>query len=241
MAEEGIFDTEFDSFAHEYEALHSANITASGYPPSYFAEYKIKEIARHLAAIDRADKEIHFLNFGCGIGNSEAYIRRYLPRSVIYSIDVSPKSIDYARERHKELPDVSFSVTDGKSIPFSRSFDVIFVANVFHHTPREHHLRTVKMLYAALALRGWLYVFEHNPLNPLTVRAFNTCPFDKGAVLLPPWYACKIFDQAGFKKRSLRFTLFIPKPLAVLAPLEKYLGKVPLGAQYYIAASREAS
>ena len=103
---------EFDSFTHEYEALHAVNVTASGYSPAYFAEYKIKEIARHLTRIGLADKEIHLLNYGCGIGNSEAYIRKHLPNARIYSIDVSSKSVEYARERHKDMPGVAFSVLD---------------------------------------------------------------------------------------------------------------------------------
>jgi SAM-dependent methyltransferase len=238
MAIETAFDAEFDSFAHEYESLHSANVTASGYPPSYFAEYKIKEIARHLRQLGRLDKEVRFLNFGCGIGNSEAFIRKHIPRSIIYSTDVSSKSVEYARERHKDMTDVNYAVTDGRSLPFNRSFDVIFVANVLHHTPRAGHVRMLQMLRKALTSEGWLFVFEHNPLNPLTLHAFNTCPFDKGAVLLPPWYGRKIFREAGFQRRRLRFTLFFPKLLAFLAPSEKYLNKVPFGAQYYIAAKR---
>ena len=228
--------TEFDSFAHEYEALHAVNVTASGYSPAYFAEYKIKEVARHLTRLGLAGQEIHFLNYGCGIGNSESYLRKHLPNAFIYSVDVSSKSIEYARERHKDMPRVAFSVTDGRSIPFDRRFDVVFIANVLHHTPRDQQVRLLQMLRDALAPRGLLYVFEHNPLNPLTVHAFNTCPFDKGAVLLPPWYAARILDRAGFARRKLGFSLFFPKVLSALVPIEKYLAKVPLGAQYYVVA-----
>ena len=236
MDAESTSPSEFDSFAHEYEALHAANVTASGYSPAYFAEYKIKEIARHLARLAPSGEEIHFLNYGCGVGNSEPYIRKHLPKAFIYSVDVSSKSVEFARQRHNDMPRVAFSVTDGKSIPFNRRFDVVFIANVLHHTPRDRQVRVLKMLRAALAPNGLLYVFEHNPLNPFTVRAFNTCPFDKGAVLLPPWYAARILDRAGFTRRTLRFALFFPKVLSALVPIEKYLAKVPLGAQYYVVA-----
>lgn len=236
MDAETTLPAEFDSFAHEYEALHAASITASGYSPAYFAEYKIKEVARHLTRLGLADKEIRFLNYGCGIGNSETYIRKHLPNAFIYSVDVSSKSVEYARERHEDMPKATFSVTDGRTIPFDLRFDVVFIANVLHHTPRDQQVRVLKMLRGALAPNGFLYVFEHNPLNPLTVRAFNSCPFDKGAVLLPPWYAARILDRAGFANRTLRFALFFPKVLSALVPFEKYMGKVPLGAQYYLVA-----
>jgi len=228
---------DFDSFAEEYELLHSQNIKASGYSTAYFAEYKIKEVARHLAHIGLAGKEINFLNYGCGIGNSEEYIRQHLPQATLYSVDVSPRSIEYARERHPDLEKMHFGILNGAGIPFDISFDAIFVANVFHHIPREQHLPVLRTLKQALKPSGHLFLFEHNPLNPLTVKAVRDCAFDKGVVLLSPSYTRSILRQAGFDKQALNFTLFFPKPLSALVPMEKYLKRIPLGAQYYVVAS----
>jgi SAM-dependent methyltransferase len=238
MSGDDCFAPEFDSFAHDYAALHNENVKAFGYPTSYFAEYKIKEVASHLATIGLAEERIKLLNFGCGIGNSEDYIRKYLVESVIYSVDISPKSIEYTRERHKNLENIYFGVFGGRAIPFNLSFDVIFIANVLHHVPRAQHLRILRMLNQALSPSGHLFIFEHNPLNPVTVRAVKACPFDKGVKLLSPVYVRKVLSQAQFNRRTLRFTLFFPKALEFLTPAEKYLRKVPLGAQYYFIAGK---
>lgn len=229
---------EFDSYAHDYEALHGESVRASGFPPSYFDEYKIKEVARQLERAGRRDRAIKFLNFGCGIGKSERYVREQLPAADIYGVDVSAKSIEAARERNRDLGGVSFAVFDGGSIPFDVAFDVVFVANVFHHIPRSDHAGVLRALRDALKPGGLLFLFEHNPLNPLTRKTVRDCPFDEDAVLLEPWYARRILREAGFAHATINFTLFFPAPLVRLAPLEKYLRKLPLGAQYYFAARR---
>ena len=115
---------------------------------------------------------------------------------------------------------------------------MILVANVLHHVPRAEHVAMLRVLRAALTPAGQLFLFEHNPWNPVTVRAVETCAFDQDAVLLSPTYAGKILAAAGFSRRRLRFTLFFPKALSRLAPLEKFLRKCPLGAQYYFIADR---
>lgn len=236
-----VFTTDFDCMADTYEALHRQNTKSSGYSTSYFAEYKVKEVAGHLKEIGWAGRGIRVLNFGCGIGNSEAYIRKYLPTSLIYSVDVSRKSVEYARHKNKDLQDVYFSVFDGRVIPFDVAFDVIFVANVIHHVPREQHAEVLSLLNHSLRPSGLLFLFEHNPLNPLTVKAVRECPLDKGILLLSPSYTRRLLSQVGFCETSLRFTLFFPGFLSTLTPMERYLRKCPLGAQYYfIAKKRDA-
>ncbi len=229
-------EPEFDAVADEYEALHSENVRASGYSTAYFAEYKVREVADYLAGRGRAGQELAVLNFGCGIGNTEGFLRRHLPAAVIYGVDVSPRSIAHAQSRHRDLAGVHFSVYDGETLPWNFAFDVIFVANVLHHVPRPEHVAMLRMLRGSLRPGGTLFLFEHNPWNPVTVRAVKTCAFDRGAVLLSPRYARRILAQAGFRWCGLRFTLFFPKLLAALHPLEKFLRKVPLGAQYYLIA-----
>lgn len=229
--------SEFDSFAHDYEYLHSENIKISGFPPSYFDEYKIREMADYFVRIKKKHEGIRILNFGCGIGKSEKYIRRYFPGSIIYSTDVSEKSLELAKKKNKEMKDLFYGFYDGDKLPFDVSFDVIFIANVFHHIPRPLHIKTLCSLKKIMASEGLIFLFEHNPLNPLTVKTVNACPFDDDAVLLSPLYTNRIIASSGLKCKSVRFILFFPKFMLALIPMEKYLQKIPLGAQYYCIAS----
>lgn len=232
--------TVFDKYAKNYDEGHAKAVAMSGFEPSYFHEYKIKEIRSYLNANGLADKKLTLLNFGCGTGSSEKHIRRYLPNVAIYGVDVSEESVKVARETNSEFDNMTFAPFDGIHIPFDIKFDIIFVANVFHHIRRDKHAEVLKNLHDKLTDSGLLFIFELNPINPLTmlVALRNDYRFDKDARLLCPTYARKILSAVGFKKREIRFTVFFPQFLSFLIPLEKYLYKLPLGAHYYYIAKK---
>ena len=83
---------------------------------------------------------------------------------------------------------------------------------------------------------GHLFVFENNPLNPVTVREMRRSPIDRGTKVLFPWYLRRLErDVAGLlRARGPRFYVFLPKQLKALRWAEKHLRHVPFGAQYYV-------
>jgi SAM-dependent methyltransferase len=227
--------TLFDQYAQNYNEGHAKAVKSTGFQPSYFHEYKIREVAAQLKARGLDSQDMNLLNVGCGIGESEPYIREYLPRVTVFGIDVSEKSIDVARESNRELPGVTYAAYDGEHIPFDISFDIVFVANVFHHIRRENHLMTLKILHQRLKDKGLIFLFEHNPLNPLTlwIAYRNDYRFDKDSRLLNPRYAGRILLKTGFTEVEPRYTIFFPNHFSFLLPLEKHLSKLPFGAHYY--------
>ena len=88
------------------------------------------------------------------------------------------------------------------------------------------------------AAGGLMTIFEHNPLNLLTVRAVNTCPFDENALLIRAKALLLSLSDAGWTRPALRYHIFFPRALAGLRPLEKYLRWAPLGAQYSLTVRR---
>ncbi|MGF6918335.1 SAM-dependent methyltransferase [Paraburkholderia sp. 40] len=108
---------------------------------------------------------------------------------------------------------------------------------VFHHIDHAEHVDLLGELKRVVGPRGTVVIFEHNPLNPLTVRAVNTCEFDVNAKLITARNMKRACLDAGFSDVVVRFRIFIPHMLAKLRPLEKYLTHVPLGAQYAVDAS----
>jgi hypothetical protein len=110
---------------------------------------------------------------------------------------------------------------------------------VFHHIPHEEHVTWLKELHRITRAGGLIAIFEHNPLNPLTVHAVNTCPFDENAKLIFARSLAKRLSAAGWASPRIQYNLFFPRGLAGLRPLEAGLGWLPLGAQY-VAFARKA-
>jgi SAM-dependent methyltransferase len=228
----------FDKFAKNYDEGHTKAVRLSGFEPAYFHEYKCREISDYLRSKGLLDQKIELLNYGCGTGNSEKYIKKYLPDATVYSVDVSEESIKVARESNKDLTDVTFEPFDGQIIPFETEFDVIFIANVFHHIQHEKHVEILKTLHGKLRKGGFLFIFELNPLNPLTMRAVSTCPFDVNARCIRMSTMRGRMEEAGMKIVASRYTLFFPALLRALRPLEPVLGWLPVGGQYVVYAGR---
>lgn len=231
-------DKEFDKYVDDYIRLHEESTKSSGFKVDYFDRNKIEKIYLE-TPVNKRSESLKILNFGCGIGNCEPLFKEYFPNSYVYGIDVSQKSIEYATNKNKDLKNTFYSVYDGMSIPFDiKHFDIILAANVFHHIPFSEHNTCFKLIYNSLNQDGRFYIFEHNPYNPLTRKVVNDCKFDENAVLLNPNYTKKKLKEIGFSHLDRKFTLFFPKIVSFLIPLEKYISFVPLGAQYYYKAKK---
>jgi SAM-dependent methyltransferase len=231
-------EAEFDKFADEYRALHAANIRLSGEAPEYFAEYKVVDLAAELRRIapERASAPA-VLDFGAGIGYSVPFFTRHLPAARVTCLDVSRRSLDIGAARHGALAD--FVHFDGATIPHEDGrFDVAVASCVFHHIPQGEHVRLLGEIRRVLARGGLLMIFEHNPFNPLTRHAVDTCAFDENAELIAARTMRSRVRAAGFVAPEIRYRIFFPRPLRALRPLEAKLTWLPLGAQYFIAARR---
>lgn len=214
---------EFDRYADRYESDLRASMPPAFLEDRYFAEYKVLYVTRRL----RVRKPPAVLDFGCGIGRSLTLFGEHLPGAELWGFDVSPESIRMAQER---APGARVT-SDLHDLPEGR-FDVVFAANVFHHIPLSERLNALRACARLLSREGSVFLFEHNPLNPVTSHVFERCPFDEGAIMLPRKESLELARAAGLRVAHRAYTLFFPRPLAVLRPLEKVLAWLPLGAQY---------
>jgi SAM-dependent methyltransferase len=220
---------EFDRFADEYYGQHSANVAVTGEKPEYFAEYKIRKLKR---LVDRSRiTAARICDFGSGIGNSIPFFRAYFPDASLTSADVSARSLALSKER---FPDSNnYLLIENDRIPSeSDAFDVVFSACVFHHISHDEHVFWLRELHRITKPGGLIAIFEHNPLNPLTVHAVNTCPFDVNAKLIFARDLARRLREAGWVFPRIQYNLFFPRALSLLRPMEDGLGWLPLGAQY---------
>lgn len=227
---------EFDLLADEYRVQHKENIAITGESPEYFSEYKIADLAELINRLKLPTTKI--LDFGSGIGNSLPYFRKYFPGNEITCADVSTRSIEIAQTRFPGQENYVL-IDDGIPLP-TASQDVVFSACVFHHILHEEHLHWLTELRRITKPGGILAIYEHNPLNPLTVRAVNTCPLDVNALLIRGGILCERALTSGWEDARVDYKLFFPAILAALRPMERHLEWLPLGAQYRMMARKPA-
>jgi ubiquinone/menaquinone biosynthesis C-methylase UbiE len=229
-------EAEFDKFADEYHDSLAAGIAISGESPEYFSEYKIADIARECAAEPRSqDTRVEILDFGAGIGNSVPYVGRHFPSAQLTCLDLSQRSLEVAERRF--AGQAKFVRFDGVRVPFADNcFDIAYAMCVFHHIDHADHGALLRELSRVIKPGGSLFVFEHNPFNPLTVRVVNACPFDENAHLIRAAQMRHCMLDNGFTSTKIRYRVFFPHFLRSLRPVEGALSRLPLGGQYYVRA-----
>ena len=231
-------EPEFDQFAKDYEDVLDRATQIGGEESGYFASYKVDIVHDRIGG---DGQDLRILDFGCGVGQSIPYLAGRFPKAEILGTDVSSQSIAVAEARHGPLAHFT-PYEDGDPLPYAdASVDVAFTACVFHHIPQAEHAAVLAEVRRVLKPGGTVFVFEHNPLNPLTMKAVNDCPFDENAVLIRAPELRRRLEHAGFEEVRARFCLFVPGQLRWLRPLESVLTWCPAGAQYYVQGRRGAS
>ncbi len=226
---------EFDRFAEEYNSILRKTVAVTGEGPEFFHEYKVRETARF--ARRRGLSCDRILDFGAGVGNSTTYFRKLFPDAELAGADISERSLEIAKERFPGKL-AALQICDGSIPAKDQAFSLSFSACAFHHIPHEEHVHWLSELLRVTQPGGMLVIFEHNPYNPLTLRAVNTCPFDENAKLIRPGILAKRFRDAGWVDVESRYHLFFPSALSRLRRLEPWLAGVPLGGQYSTVARK---
>jgi SAM-dependent methyltransferase len=233
MSERSLDD--FDEFAEDYRNIHTQNVKLSGADSFYFAEMKVR-----LLKDFETNQSFKVLDIGCGDGAAELFMQQYFAAWKVDGIDVSERSIKAAIKRN--LSNALFEAYDGKHIPFENgSYDLVFMAGVLHHIAFHLHEGLIKEISRVLKKDGRLYLYEHNPLNPLTKYLVKTCVFDKNAKLLGDHYTCTLLGKNKLEVKNKNFIIFFPRKgfFSKLIFLEKYLQWLPLGGQYFIRAVKQ--
>jgi len=220
---------EFDQYAEQYDRVLGETIPEGLNEDGYFAEYKIALMAARISN----KQPVRILDFGCGAGRSLPYLDQYFPETELWGFDVSPASLKVAAER---VPRAKL-FSDWDAIQ-GMHFDAIIAANVYHHIPLDQRQQALTRCCESLDVKGQMFLFEHNPFNPVTRWIFERCPFDADAEMLSLKTALDLTRKAGFQSAQHGYTLFFPRPLAVFRVFEPLLKHIPLGAQYYVQMAK---
>jgi SAM-dependent methyltransferase len=119
--------------------------------------------------------------------------------------------------------------------------DLVFVAGVVHHVKPEAREHLLNNLVNCVKPGGYVIIFELNPLNPITRRLVKMCPFDSDADLISRAELRSLVRQSkDLEEIDSKYIVFFPPALRFLHLLERMMGWLPLGAQYYMTLKRVA-
>ena len=224
----------FDIHADKYEDTLNKSLEFTGADGSYYAERKIQSL-HNFYKDNGLDYPQNILEFGCGTGNNLDQCSLYFKNSLLHGIDISSKSTDITRERN--ICNCIVKHCNINEIPYDDSyFDLVIISNVFHHIDYELHEKTLSLIRSKVKRGGIIAIFEHNPINPFTVKFVKDCPLDIDVRLLKHTYTKTILQSLGFKILSTRFITFLPPFFARFNYIENYLTRIALGAQYGVFA-----
>jgi len=113
------------------------------------------------------------------------------------------------------------------------------MAAVLHHVPVNRRTDIMHELATRLCGKGKLFIFEHNPLNPVTRWVVRQCPFDCDAILIKPSELIAHLKDVGLHFLRRDYLVFFPRVLSRCRPIERFLGWCPAGAQYVITATKD--
>ncbi len=223
---------DFNEYAEAYKEILDKDLKFFGEESGYFAEYKVR-----IVKDTSSENPKNILEYGCGIGLNIGFFTKYFPHSLINGCDISEKSLEVAAERNKEVD--FFLINESSLKDRKEKYDLIFVSCVFHHIAPELRKDSIRNIKNLLKKNGQVYIFEHNPYNPVTKKIVRECIWDKDAVLLSRQESIDLLQSEGFEVKGKKYTLYFPSAFNFMRPVEKFLGWIPFGGQYYVKAVKK--
>ncbi len=223
---------EFDGYDGSYSEAVNKSLGIPGLKVDFFTRVKAAYLEQLVSSELGQLSAQSVLDIGCGVGNFHSILQDKFQQ--LSGVDVSEKCLGVAKAKH---PIVNYELYDGSRLPYDDDqFDVVFTVCVMHHVPSSNWPAFAAEMRRVLRPGGLAVVFEHNPLNPLTMRAVNRCPFDADAELLPSKRTVGLFQNTGFAEVKRRFILTVPAVGRGGMAVDRLFSRLGLGAQYYVAA-----
>jgi len=224
---------DFDDYAIGYASALARGLSVSGESQDYFARGRVSHVAACLRQLDIHAHSV--LDFGCGIGTTTPLLLEYLNVDAVIGTDESASAVVLAKERFGSARARFLSRDEWKP---QEDIDLAYCNGVFHHILPEKRLAALQCIHRSLRPNGLFAFWENNPWNPGTRYVMSRIPFDRDAVLLSAPSARNLLQEGGFETIHTSFLFVFPRLLRWGRPLEKWLTKAPLGAQYMVLCRR---
>lgn len=225
---------DLNQYRDSYREVVQDSLALPGAEAEFFIRAKaqmVVELAREL----REPASLAALDVGCGVGETDRFLEGKF--GSLSGVDIAPDLLARAAEVNSWASYRSYS--QGAPIPHpDESFDLSFAICVLHHVPPPDWDRFVADMVRVTRPGGLVAIFEHNPLNPLTRRSVRNCEFDEGVVMLKRSRTKKLLKKHGLAVSRAPYIVFFIREGRLLSRIERGLGWLPAGAQYYVAGRK---
>jgi SAM-dependent methyltransferase len=226
----------FDAHASTYEDAVQSSIAFAGRELEFFTSRKVDVLVDVVTRRLGPPSDLSILDVGCGTGVTDMLLSSRV--GSLYGIDPASEAVSAAGRRGLGA---RYCAADALQLPFApASFDVAVAVCVFHHVAPHQRPSVMAELHRVVRPGGLVVVFEHNPLNPATRVAVSRCEFDIGVKLLRQGETRRLFETAGFDVIEARGIIYTTSQAAWAVRLDRAMGGIPLGAQYYAVGRRPA-
>jgi SAM-dependent methyltransferase len=223
---------DFDAHADCYVAAVDQSVSFTGRDSAFFARRKVEMLSGLADRWTGPLEELAVLDVGCGTGTTDRYLVDHV--GSLSGVDVSEQMLALAAQ---SIPRATYEWYNGDKLPFpDGTFDVTVTICVLHHVPTSDRAKFVSELHRVTRPGGLVAIFEHNPANPLTRHAVNSCDLDDGVVLVRGKAAKDYLEQTGATDVTRTDFLFTPLGGATGRALDGALSRLPIGGQYVVSA-----
>ena len=235
---------EFDKHAQSYDGgIDNPIKRMMGDQADQFIAVKARWLLRREPGLKTGG--LALLDYGCGAGDLMRVLAGLIgnagARTNFTGCDVSTGMLAEVPRRWPSgfgAPPAT-APQDGARTPFaSGTFDIVMISAVLHHVPVAERAAVYAELGRVLKPGGRIYVFEHNPRNPLVRYVIARTPIDENAILLDTREVQEGLLGAARYELETAYLMFMPPGLAFLRPIDRALAWLPLGAQYVVAARK---
>jgi SAM-dependent methyltransferase len=216
----------------EYEQMLNRGIRLSGEEKGFFVLGRIQSLLDRLPTGFQPTK---VLDFGCGIGGTAAQLAITFPDAEVVGVDTSDHALAYARQTYSSSRIRFRTMAD---LTEESDFDLCYVNGVFHHIEPSGRIAALAGIRAVMRPGGLVALFENNSWNIGTRMVMARIPFDRDAQPISPPQARRLMERAGFTVCEAWSLFYFPRLLARLRPFERFLARLPLGAQYCVLSAR---
>ena len=230
--------SEFDRYASTYDGgLNNPVKRMMGRSADQFIAVKARWLLRRETGL--RDGSLDLLDYGCGAGDLMRLLADLGARTNFTGCDVSEGMLAEAGKRWpaRHGPSPTLAAQHGARTPFvDGRFDVVTICAVLHHVPVAERPAVYRELGRILKPGGRLYVFEHNPRNPLVRHVIARTPIDENAILLDATEVRRGLLDASHYDLGTEYLMFMPPGIGLLRGVDRALAWLPLGAQYVVSA-----